>query len=194
MFKKHVISSLFLILASGTASAVDFGIGARVADSYQGTIYLPININNSIRIEPSFTHYKEKEDWDEEGYLSRSDSVSTIELGLFKVFTHQEKLKSYAGIRAGISNISYEWTSRYSETIDYNKRNYDRTIITPTFGFEYFFIPNVSLAGEFGYIYIEGENKSRATYTNENMVDSTASDSDARASGTQTSVIIRYTF
>lgn len=151
-------------LASAVSvNAADFGVGVNVG-SDNNTIYAPINLSESIRIEPYFSTYKSSSD----DYSYRS---SRLGLGLFKVEKTSNQTSVYWGARAA-----------YIDGHDSDGEDFDGYSVAPVLGFEYFPVKNFSVGGDVAleYNHVNSGSGSNAF--------------DGNNSATKTSVGVKFYF
>jgi len=176
----------FFILVSN-ANAMDVGLGIELKSdysSYGATIYVPIDISPSFRLEPHFA-YGNIDGEDVRPTSSSSDSTTLMELGVgaFGIQQVDPSTKLYFGAR--LSYLSFEDSRVYPTS--WNSTDENGFEIAPTVGFEYFLRDNISLGGEAAWFYakLEGEETSSSSPTTE---------TEYEVTGTDTQVILRYYF
>jgi len=142
---KKLAAMLLLAGCSSVAMAeVDYGVGVSVKDS-DSFIYLPIDISESWRVEPSFRYYHYKNDYRSEFPSSSYENVE-LAVGVFKKKLIFENIKFLYGVRTGYFQTKID--------SDYNTTGEgDGYIFTPTVSFEYLINRKFSVGGEVGLRY-----------------------------------------
>jgi hypothetical protein len=161
-----------------------FGIGVNVIDYMSGagsTIYLPINLGPSFRLEPmlGISNYAEDNDDDSE----YSDTDFTIGLGIYPTIRKGDAV-IYVGGRLGMIISSSEYTNSFDNTTKYSDFTFG---IGPALGGEYYFSPHFSLGGEMAIMYHATTDKTE--YENGNDIEDTSAGFE-----TQSLVFVRFYF
>ena len=159
-----------------------FGLGVSVME--YGTVYIPINVAPSFRLEPflgfDFTSY----DWDGDA----DDSRSTVELGIGILPTIRKgSAVIYIGGRIGLAITSGEYKDSGGDV--YVESTEASFWIGPVIGGEYYFNPHISLGGEMAISY--GSSADETNYTSEFMDDE---EDTISGIGTETAIFIRFYF
>lgn len=140
-----------IIAVNGFAQEVGVGVSA------QGdrTIYVPIKIDETFRVEPSIYYYKNKDTGD---YNSTSESYELM-IGIFNLSQQSDKSKIYYGARAGYSAYHYKYNS--------NHEHFEGYKIAPTIGLEYLLVENLTVAGDvsLNYSNLNGNDRTRENTT-----------------------------
>ena len=144
---KYLISIFIIMLVSINSFAQEVGIGV----SAQGdrTIYMPIEIDTALRLEPSLYYYKSNDT----GEFSGSSEEYEILVGLFNLKRQSEKSKIYYGVRAGYTAYHYKSGSDHEHFEGYK--------IEPTIGLEYSLIENLTVAGDVSFSYSNRNGEAR---------------------------------
>lgn len=125
----------------------DIGIGTSLSD-YDKTIYIPINISESIRIEPSLRYAKIEYEYN---FDNTSDIYNREEyeigLGVFKKNQVSEKVNALVGLRMAYQKYTF---SGSEDSTGYS--------FAPTLGFEYYFHEKVSIGTEIALRYDNTDN------------------------------------
>ncbi|MFC4309042.1 hypothetical protein ACFPN2_08120 [Steroidobacter flavus] len=166
-----------LALCSSGAFAADFGIGIAARSTDDRSVYLPIDIGESFRIEPHLRYAKNEARNDVD--FDKTLDVGVGVLGLRKV---GEAARVYFGAR--LSYIESEYRSQPSGFIF--SQDVDGFAVAPTFGFEYLFGQHLSLGGELEYRFVDLEGNFRQQ--------GLTRDTERKSQGTQTRVVLRYKF
>lgn len=169
---KKQLLPLFLAGATfvSTASAADFGIGVSLSDNR--TIYVPIEINNDLRVEPFLAHTNSE--WALTTITTVERTDTTIGAGVFAKSKRSPSMLMYYGGRFAIINFEQTQTTTTvggttSTTVDGNGFR-----IAPTAGMEYVHDKKFSVGGEVSVYYQDVEDES--------------------SNGTATQLILRYYF
>lgn len=183
-----------LALCSANAMAADFGIGVS-ARSEDGFLYVPIDISNSFRIEPS-VRYGTSELKFSESEEDSSDTQETetweIGVGLFGLKQVTEAAHIYFGAR--LAYVESESTIAQPLSfgdVAYSQSKQDGYRIGPTLGFEYLFGGHFSIGGEASYTFLDVEGESRTWIEDFEL---SRTDTEQKSNGTQTRLIFRYMF
>ncbi len=132
------------------------GIGIQVpyywSDIYyfgeQIPLYFPIQLGDRFMIEPALFFYKDKDKNPDYTYVYE---VVKLEIGLFGVL-ERARTHFYGGIR--LTRNHRKSVRTYEDPLHDDKFQYWETLLTPTFGGEYFFSEIFSLGGELGVKYL----------------------------------------
>lgn len=186
--------ALGLALCSGSALAADFGVGVS-ARSNDGILYAPIDISNSLRLEPSVRYGRTSRD--EDGVYAVDQETRELEIG-FGVFGLKqigEAVRFYYGARlAYVANESDDFYFAPS-TDSRRQTELDGYRIGPTVGFEYLFGQRFSVGGEASYSFVDLDGKTvQTTTTIFGSTTRTEADIARESSGSQTRLIFRYMF
>ncbi len=159
-----VVASL---LASGAATAeplpmVGIGVALPLTGVPGGTIHVPINIKDMLRIEPGIGLIKSSSETKATKTNTSSDSATALSLGVFYMMRPDDKFLVYAGPRFGlVLNDSSD-----AQDDDTTKQSVTRTdvVLALALGGEHFLAPRFSLGAEVdvGYVMI-GESKTETT-------------------------------
>ena len=152
------------------AAAADVGLGVSF-ESNDSTIYVPIDVGQSWRLEP-FAAYSETKL--ETGAKNEQLSVGA---GVFALKPLGQSLRLYFGGR--LAYLDYEaalYTTPFEGTVS---RKGDGFSVAPTLGFEYSFNHHVSLGAEAAWFYQDID----ANYGN-----------NRKDTGTDTKLILRLRF
>jgi opacity protein-like surface antigen len=153
-----------------TAQATDFGVGVSLR-SNDTTIYVPIDINEMLRVEPAFSYARSS--LDEDGASVRATSYD-IGAGLFRLWSPADSVQLYLGGRAAYTSARFKQRVETGAAVLTISNTLSGYRLTPTIGFEYRFADHFSLGGEAGWRYSDVE--------------------DTKSNGTVTNVILRYRF
>ncbi len=153
-----------------------FGIGVAI-DSDVQKIYAPVTVGSFI-IEPTIAvEYSDDEETNQTDNSKEKSEDKFLELGIgaFHFIEPNDKTRLYYGARVGYVRLENETDSFSSDSDGY--------YIAPTAGFEYFFVPSVSLGGEVAWQYtdLEGDNDGDT-------------DTDSKSNRTVTDIVLRYHF
>ena len=199
---KKILVAVVTATLSTEVSAVDFGVGVS-AKSDDSWIYLPIEITQNFRVEPSvrFSQTDSTQESAEErfGGLTTTTVDSEMDqfqvgIGVFGVLPIKESVRVYYGLRAAYIDAETSSTvvSRFETPtfVDENtfkfKNSADGYRLAPTLGFEYFLNESFSIGGEAEWFYEDVEQD------NEQQEEQTSLDQTRH--GTDTHVVIRYRF
>ena len=130
-------------------------VGVGVSAQGDRTIYMPIKIDETLRLEPSVYYYKDKDTGEYESTSERYDLL----VGIFKLDKQSDKSKIYYGARVGYSSNNYK--------SEYRDENYEGYKIAPTIGLEYVLVDNVTIAGDvsFNYSNLNGNSATQENTT-----------------------------
>jgi hypothetical protein len=137
------------MLVPALSQAVEMGIGAS-ARSDDATIYLPINLNPGLRVEPFFSF----------GESETSSPTSTVSIesrelgvGVFARFEAADRIQPYFGGR--LSYVETETTLSFTAPIvTSSTSDLDGFRLEPALGVEFFVTPNVAVGLE-AFLFIE---------------------------------------
>ena len=154
--------------------AADVGLGVS-AKSNDTTIYVPIDIDEKLRVEPFFSYSKHSDDTPSGGRL-RNENLA-IGTGLFALQPLSESIRVYYGGRISYLELGTESFVPDPYFIPYedDRKGYS---VAPTFGFEYLFNEHLSIGGEAEWFYRKTE----------------AHGQDSTSTGTNTRLILRLRF
>ena len=162
--KKTIIP--FLIAISPVLAASNIGLGVSL-DSDNNTIYIPYDLSETIRIEPSLSYSK--------SYNNSSDTNSLeAAIGLFKKQEIVQKMNALVGY------IRFE--SDYDGSAVNSQTDGNGYSIAPTLGFEYYLTDNFSVGAEASVRYMKSEveiKDSSSTKTNSYDTSSTQTNTSA---------------
>ena len=186
-------SILIVILAASGAVAATVGLGVS-AKSGDTSIYIPVDINNSIRIEPFVQSRKSSSDYKhyDAGFPSgSSDSKSSSSyygVGIFGKSSINENSNTYYGARFAYLTGKFESKSD-SHNYESDYSGYD---IAPTLGFEYYITEKFSVGAEAEWYYekTDGEIKSISSFGGVVLT----SDEEQESTGTYTRILVRFFF
>ncbi len=124
-----------------------------------GAIVLP-----SLRIDPEFSYWRYAHNVDDNRNNRSSSEKSAIlhlGIGISPIIQKSSKIATYAGIKTGINFVSTKSeSSGQIETGSESKSTKTNFYIGPCLGTEYLFTDNLSLGGEFQFLYtVVGEGK-----------------------------------
>jgi opacity protein-like surface antigen len=161
-----------IISVQAQAAEVDVGVGISI-ESDDSTIYIPIDIGDSIRIEPG-VRYSETEI----GNQLKAESLD-LSVGLFKLMPIRESIRLYFGGRLAYvtAEIDQSFAGQQSHTEDDGYR------ISPTLGFEYQVTERFSVGGEAEWFYLDMDEEN-----------SLGLDGAQRDQGTETRILFRFKF
>jgi hypothetical protein len=169
------------VMGSTAAHAADYGIGVSV-QSDDAILYAPIDFNDKFRLEPNIRYSKNEF----ETNTSNDFEQERLEIGvgLFGLGTVNKSVRIYYGGR--LSYIDQENVQTFNSFVVGGSGNLVATAtsdsdgyrVAPTIGFEFLFNERLSLGGEAEYFFqdIDGDNN------------------EAKTSGTDTRLILRFKF
>ena len=176
MKNEHLIAGLAtLICIQAQAAEVDAGVGISI-ESDDSTIYIPIDIGDSIRIEPG-VRYSETEI----GKQLKAD-VLDLSVGVFKLLPIRESIRLYFGGR--LAYVQAEILDNYPNDLFDSKSDEDGYRISPTLGFEYEVTERFSVGGEAEWFYLDMDRDSGLNVPEVNR----------KEQGTETRVLFRFKF
>ena len=196
---RTVCTAVCLALCSTGAFAAEYGIGVS-ARSDDATIYLPIDINETYRIEPSVRYASSElsQTFDLTDDLREQDS-DTLEVGIgvFRLAKLAESARIYFGVRAAYLDVESTLvdTTTIFPGLDVTIRSetsQDGYRIGPAIGFEYLFGKHFSVGGEASYTFVDLDGESTATTSSGTRPSRT--DFEQKGSSTSTRLIVRYRF
>ena len=164
-----------LMCVQALAAEIDAGVGISI-ESDDSTIYIPIDIGDSIRIEPG-VRYSETEI----GSQLKAD-VLDLSVGVFKLLPIRESIRLYFGGR--LAYVQAEVEQDYSDDVFDGKSEEDGYRISPTLGFEYQVTERFSVGGEAEWFYLDMDR--------DDGLD--VSGVEQKEQGTETRVLFRFKF
>lgn len=182
---RKVFLALTGLTLSATAIGAEWGVGAGIKQN-DSTIYLPININESLRLEPFFT-YSER---DSEGDLWKSSSEDYyIGIGIFGLAPVIEKTNIYYGARISYYQTKDSQQQEATNTSASSKYSSDGHgyQIAPTIGFEYHITNRFSAGAEAYLAYGHGTYRQKTDGV-------TLNNSSGNSSNSGTNITLRYFF
>ena len=182
-----------LALCSANALAADFGIGVS-ARSDDGFLYLPIDVSNSFRIEPSVRYGTTELSYTEDGDVDGQETETwEVGVGLFGLKQVTEAAHVYFGARLAYVDMESTTTQVLPPFGDVvrSESTQDGYRVGPTLGFEYIFGGHFSIGGEASYTFIDLEGESRASIDDFEL---STLETEQKSNGTQTRLIFRYMF
>lgn len=175
---------LLLISFVSLFSYADVGIGVSFKDN-QGAIYVPVNINENFRIEPSLYYQKsqdERDDGTESDYL-----YLTVSTSFYKISKLTDQSHLYYG--AGIGYIENHRDYRTGGTYPRNDRvRASGYQIAPTLGAEYKLTEDFSISAQVALIYQHIETDDLDKISGEKLKET---DKDLL---TNTNIVLRFFF
>jgi hypothetical protein len=122
------------------------GLGALGGNTAAATIYVPIDVSPMFRVEPFLAHVSTSTTTEPTTgtNVERSDSQTTLGVGLFYTFAISERSRGYAGGRLGLLFEGEERTNNNVTT----STDATRLLIAPTLGAEYFFAISWSVGAD----------------------------------------------
>jgi hypothetical protein len=164
MMKKRVIAAAMAMAAWSGSSLGGAGLGMSI-QSGDPTIYVPIDIGESFRLEPFFRYGNDKSESrvyePSSPYTVREVREATtyqLGLGLFGSAGFNESVRAYFGGRLSYISAEFEYSfdggSRppFTSFPPPEKIDSDGFSIEPTIGLEYRFTERFSIAGEVALI------------------------------------------
>jgi len=153
-------------------------------DGYIPTIFIPIDANDKLRIEPEFSYFRDKDKSDDTEW-----TTTRIRIGI-GIFGKMNKPKTiiYYGLRLGYTHSTYKYEhSYYPYGTDSHEEKSKRFFFGPAVGGEYFFNSHFSLGCEVGFRYIslESEENVDALYNY---------DDESKIAGTKANIFLRFYF
>ena len=194
---RYLYSSLLIvILAASGAVAATVGVGVSVR-SGDTSIYIPVDINNSIRIEPFVRARKSSGDYEHRvgSYAYSSDyedSYRYYGVGIFGKSSINENSNTYYGARIAYTTGKHEYNSESSNG-DYYSGESDLSGygIAPTLGFEYYITEKFSIGAEAEWYYEKFDSDTKSTSS---FGDVETTNEEDKSTGTNTRVSIRLFF
>jgi opacity protein-like surface antigen len=174
MKKAILIAGLATVMCvQAHAAEVNAGVGISI-ESDDSTIYIPIDIGDSIRIEPG-VRYSETEI----GNQLKAEFLD-LSVGLFKLMPIRESIRLYFGGRLAYvtAEIDQSFPGAQSHTEDDGYR------ISPTLGFEYHVTERFSVGGEAEWFYLDMDEENSLGLA----------DGAQRDQGTETRILFRFKF
>ena len=157
------------------AAEVDAGVGISI-ESDDSTIYIPIDIGDSVRIEPG-VRYSETEI----GSQLKAD-VLDLSVGVFKLLPIRESIRLYFGGR--LAYVQAEIVENYPDDLFDSNTDEDGYRISPTLGFEYQVTERFSVGGEAEWFYLDMDRDGGLN----------APGLDQKEQGTETRILFRFKF
>ena len=172
------VASIALSLGALSTSAADVGIGVSI-QSDDSLIYLPIDINKQIRLEPSIRYVKDEQEFGN-GSGFEQESIE-LGIGVFGLASIGESIRAYYGGRLAYVNNEFEQSNVFiGGGIFLTEGDSDGYRISPTLGFEYLINERLSIGAEAEYFFQDLEGDDNGT--------------DRETSGTDTRLIVRFKF
>lgn len=174
IMKKLIIPFLFVISPLFASSNIGLGVSL---DSNNNTIYMPYDLSETIRIEPSLSYNKSSN--------NTSDTINLeVALGLFGKQEVIQNINTLIGLRVGYIRSETDYSlGAVNSQADGNGYS-----IAPTLGFEYYLSENFSVGAEASIRYVKSEveiKDSSSTQTNSY---------DTSSTQTLTSASLRFYF
>ncbi len=143
--------AFILLIGSITTCATAQEIGVGVSAQGNRTIYFPINISETLRLEPSVFYDKYRVSGDAD-YKNENYELLA---GVFKLKPYSEKSKLFYGARLGYAAFHYRSNN--------SNNNFEGYKIAPTIGLEYLLVDNLTIAGDvsFNYSNLNGNAETR---------------------------------
>ncbi len=141
---KRTLVLTALLVAITPAMSMDLGVGVQVANSTK-TIYLPIKVAETFRLEPYFSGHRQTLDSGRTGG-SASYSGSDIGIGVFAVRPSIENANLIVGLRMARQRQKQDNAADYKSSLS----GYS---LAPTLGFEYFFTKSIAVGAEAAVFY-----------------------------------------
>lgn len=179
MKKFIVIAAVLSVPGSALAAEVGLGVSIKSSDS---TIYVPINVSESFRIEPMLQYVNETSEdrlLPDTPYTIAASYDTTqwiVGAGLFGVTKLADSASVYYGGRIGYQSVKNEIAYTGSLPPGYTRPasssdEYDGYLLAPTVGLEYHFSEHFSIGGEAALTYTsfdgdDSENENVSTSTN----------------------------
>jgi hypothetical protein len=172
-FLSALLLSTFVI---STSQATTTGVGVSVQED-GGTIYIPIDLYDWLRIEPTFGFLRSEDN----DFYTVSNSPGTSEstttefdfgIGVFGRSTLRDQLQVYYGARLNYSYYKYE--------APFFEFKYYGYTIAPTLGLEYFIAERFSVGAEVAWFFEYLDDRDSGDY--------------ATSTGTDTRLIARFFF
>lgn len=188
---QRLFVAMGLVLASVSAAAADFGVGIS-ARSDDGWLYVPIDVSQSFRIEPSIRYGSSELSFSSGSLESQDSETWEFGVGIFGLKKITDAAHIYYGAR--LAYVDTESSSTQTSTIGTAIRGVstqDGYRIGPTLGFEYLFGGHFSVGGEASYTFFDLEGESTTRFGN---FSSSTSSIEQKGQSTQTRLIFRYMF
>ena len=144
---KYSYIAILIAIASTTTHAAQTGIGVSVQGD-AGTIYVPVEISDAFRIEPTFEfRHNNEEQVDGDTY-----SMTNMKLGcgLFGKTELLEQLRTYYGVRLGYVYTQRERSAGVSSDYDVQTHGIN---VAPTLGLEFYITDRFSVGGEIAWYF-----------------------------------------
>lgn len=188
---RKLVAAVSLALCASGAPAADFGLGVSVR-SDDGTLYVPIDISKSFRLEPSVRYASAEQTGDR--MHAEADDLE-IGVGVFGLTQITEAARLYYGARLAYVDRQEDGSSLGNTLLMTWENDQDGYRVGPAIGFEYLIGKHFSVGGEASYTFVELEGESvTTTEYNFGLVTQSRIDTDDDSSGTQTRLIFRYMF
>lgn len=196
---KRIILAAAVAAVTTQVTAADVGIGASV-QSNDSWIYVPIDINSKLRLEPSLRFIDaESQSRTEDSSFGlpitttvKSDGTTyELALGIFGLVPIAESARLYYGGRIAYidseSEIHIHQLFGNFEEQSVQKTSSDGYRLSPTLGFEYLFNEHFSIGGEAEWFYQDVDSTRDQT-------DVASIEGGSKSSGTDTRLIVRFRF
>ncbi len=193
--RKETLSILFgCMLISPAVIAENVGLGVSVTSDTRSA-YLPIKIQESYRVEPFLTYYKDEYGNDVEEYgTSHKNNFSTLNIGtgFFKSRNINDSIGTYFGLR-----VSYTKQKRGNATtgtyVSSSEEKLTGFNYAPVVGFDYSIFQDLTVGfeAEWAFYDLSGEQKLDNGSPEHYIEKSTVKN---RGQSTNTRMIVRYFF
>jgi hypothetical protein len=174
--KRAFILGVLAIFLASPVHAAQFGIGLS-AKSDDVSIYLPIMLGDFM-IEPAVRWYDAEVT---SGDLKFKEEEKEIGVGIFRIHSLADSLQSYYGVRLSYIDQVVSYLS-----VD-GRLKADGYRIAPAFGFQYFLLKQLALAGEAEWYYLKTDGKERYPIFEDRDV-------ERKETGTNSRVLLRFFF
>src|SRR5262245_27641222 len=104
----RIFAAVIMLACFSHAAAAEFGIGVSV-ESNDTQIYLPIDIDEKWRIEPSLRYFATRSSLNDSSFSSKSLELA---VGGFRLLSLRDSIRMYVGGR--VSYIQVEGESRFA--------------------------------------------------------------------------------
>ena len=173
----------FALMSSVTLAQTQSGIGVSVQDS-GSKIYVPINVTEEFRIEPTFSYAKQSRD--REDYSEFDFKIYELGIGLFGVKAIAPEFNFLYGLNIGFLRGSSE--NKYDGSENKYESEMKGVSLSHIVGFEYYFVENISIGSEVALVY------SKLDETDSNSFDDEDDKTSQKTITTDTSLNIRFYF
>lgn len=173
----------FALMSSVTLAQTQSGIGVSVQDS-GSKIYVPINVTEEFRIEPTFSYAKQNSD--REDYSESEFKTYELGVGLFGIKSIVPEFNFLYGINLGVLRGSSE--NEYESSGLKYESDMKGISVSHIIGFEYYFVQNISIGSEVAIVY------SSLDITDSDNFDDEEDKSSQKTIATDTSLNIRFYF